>query len=114
MRRKGLIGAFVSIHTSHSQRCVYIHTDGGRLCRPYIIVQKGHPMVEQKHIDELNRGLRKFEDFLHDGLVEYLDVNEENDSFIAWNENYINIETTHLEIEPFTLLGVCAGIILKT
>lgn len=38
MRRKGLLGPFVSIHTSHTQRCVYIHTDGGRLCRPYIIV----------------------------------------------------------------------------
>lgn len=113
MRRKGRLGPFVSIHTSHTpQRCVYIHTDGGRLCRPYIIVNNGKPAVEQHHIDELKRGIRKFEDFLHDGLVEYLDVNEENDSFIAWNEAGINAETTtHLEIEPFTLLGVCAGLV---
>ncbi len=25
--------------------------------------------------------------------------------------NFINRKTTHLEIEPFTLLGVCAGLI---
>lgn len=44
------------------------------------------------------------------GLIEYLDVNEENDSFIAYNEGEIDAtKTTHLEIEPFTLLGVCAG-----
>ena len=52
-----------------------------------------------------------FDDFVHAGLVEYLDVNEENDSYIAVYESDINEETTHLEIEPFTLLGVCAGLI---
>lgn len=67
MRRRRLIGPFVSIHTSHLQRTVYIHTDGGRLCRPYMIVEKGQTLVKQKHIDELNQGLRKFEDFLCDG-----------------------------------------------
>lgn len=41
-----------------------------------------------------------------------MDVNEENDSNIAFAESEIipNI-TTHLEIEPFTLLGVCAGLV---
>lgn len=112
MRRKGYIGAFVSIHTNHLQRCVYIHTDGGRLCRPYLIVEKDEPLVKQHHIDELSEGVRKFEDFLHDGLIEYLDVNEENDSFIATGEKeIIPQKTTHLEIEPFTLLGICAGLV---
>ena len=46
------------------------------------------------------------------GLIEYLDVNEENDSTIALYESDIDAgTTTHLEIEPFTLLGVCAGLI---
>ena len=54
-----------------------------------------------------------FDDFLRMGLIEYLDVNQENDSNIALYEKDISVkeETTHLEIEPFTLLGVCAGLI---
>lgn len=44
-------------------------------------------------------------------MIELLDVNEENDSFIACYEKFINMKTTHLEIEPFTLLGVCAGLV---
>lgn len=53
-----------------------------------------------------------FEDFLTKGLVEYLDVNEENTCLIALYESLIEPGmTTHLEIEPFTLLGVCAGLI---
>ena len=52
-----------------------------------------------------------FDDFLRKGLVEYLDVNEENDSYIALYEVDIVLATTHLEIEPFTLLGAVAGLI---
>ena len=102
-----------SITPNHNHRCVYISSDGGRVCRPYIIVQKGRPRVTQRHIHELTQGLRGFEDFLKEGLVEYLDVNEENASNIALYEDDIDKEgvTTHLEIEPFTLLGVCAGLI---
>ena len=38
-------------------------------------------------------------------------MNEENDSMISLYEADITYKTTHLEIEPFTLLGVCAGLI---
>ena len=92
-------------------RCVLISSDGGRLCRPYIIVRNGLPRVEQQHIKDLMENKLKFSDFVKKGLVEYLDVNEENDSVIAIYESEVGIETTHLEIEPFTLLGVCAGLI---
>ena len=34
--------------------------------------------------------LRCFQDFLNDGLIEYLDVNEENDSLIAVYEKHIS------------------------
>ncbi|KAJ8870686.1 hypothetical protein PR048_029710 [Dryococelus australis] len=111
MRRRGFINGFISIYPQHQHRCVYICSDGGRLCRPYIIVNKGRPLVQQKHIDEMLHGLRSFQDFLNDGLIEYLDVNEENDSHIALTEATIDHMTTHLEIEPFTLLGVCAGLV---
>ncbi|KAK3098091.1 hypothetical protein FSP39_016018 [Pinctada imbricata] len=111
MRRAGYINEFVSVCTNHSHKCVYISTDGGRLCRPYIIVKDCHPLVESRHIEELSQGFRSFDDFLKEGLVEYLDVNEENDCMISLYESGITKKTTHLEIEPFTILGVCAGLI---
>ena len=48
---------------------------------------------------------------MQEGIIEYLDVNEESDALIAVYEKDITSKTTHLEIEPFTLLGVCAGLI---
>ena len=74
-------------------------------CRPYIIVENGIPKVSQQHIRDLDAGFLCFEDFLHKGLVEFLDVNEENDSYVAVREENITKTTTHLEVEPFTLLG---------
>jgi len=111
-RRRGFIDGFVSIYAHMKTRTVQISSDGGRLCRPYIIVTNGKPRVKQKHVDKLIAGKSVFDDFLFKGLVEYLDVNEENDSTIALYEADIDPKcTTHLEIEPFTLLGVCAGLI---
>lgn len=59
----------------------------------------------------LRKKMMNFDDFLRKGLLEYLDVNEENDAYISLYENELIPETTHLEIEPFTLLGAVAGLI---
>ena len=67
--------------------------------------------MKQEHMDRLAEGSMMFDDFLATGLIEYLDVNEMNVSNLAVYEANIDEETTHLEIEPFTLLGVCAGLI---
>lgn len=110
MRRSGRLSEFVSICPNHRQRCVYIASDGGRVCRPYIIVENGRSKVTDTHIELLSHDM-EFEDFLRQGMVEYLDVNEENDCNIALYEADIDRNSTHLEIEPFTILGVCAGLV---
>lgn len=111
LRRCGKVSAFVSIHTDVHQAAVFISSDGGRICRPLIIVEDGESRVTAKHLRLLKAGRWGFDDFLKHGLVEYLDVNEENDSLIALNEKKIISLTTHMEIEPFTILGAVAGLI---
>ncbi|KAK2995065.1 hypothetical protein RJ640_028235, partial [Escallonia rubra] len=111
LRRAGKIGEFVSIFVNEKQRCVYIASDSGRVCRPLVIADKGVSRIKERHIKELKDGLRDFDSFLQEGLIEYLDVNEENNALIALYEGEAKAETTHIEIEPFTILGVCAGLI---
>jgi DNA-directed RNA polymerase III subunit RPC2 len=113
LRRKGKISEYVSVFIHEEEKSINIASDGGRLCRPLIIISKeGRPLVRNSHIDELSRGLKTFDDFLREGLIEYLDVNEENNSRIAmYEKEIIPGETTHLEIDPLTILGVCAGLI---
>ncbi|KAJ9081522.1 DNA-directed RNA polymerase III complex subunit Rpc2 [Entomophthora muscae] len=112
MRRAGRLSEFVSIFINDGFLAINISSDGGRICRPLIIVEKGVPRVQQVHLDRLVRKEYVFDDFLRLGLVEYLDVNEESDSNIAIYEHEIDaLSTTHLEIEPFTILGAVAGLI---
>ncbi|VEU21761.1 DEKNAAC102486 [Brettanomyces naardenensis] len=111
LRRRGKVSAFVSIHTNVHQSAVHIAADGGRICRPLIIVENGKSRVKAGHLRKLKNDEWRFDDFLSHGLVEYLDVNEENDSLIALYEEDIVPATTHIEIEPFTILGAVAGLI---
>ncbi|KAJ7682894.1 hypothetical protein B0H17DRAFT_1075295 [Mycena rosella] len=111
LRRARRISEFVSVYINHHHKAVHIASDGGRICRPTIIVENGRPRVTAEHVSLLKKGVVTFDDFLRKGLVEYLDVNEENDTYIALYESDIVPTTTHLEIEPFTLLGAVAGLI---
>ncbi|OAF67682.1 hypothetical protein A3Q56_04585 [Intoshia linei] len=110
LRRKARIHYFVSIFQDNN-RCIYVSTDGGRLTRPYILCENGIALVSQRHLDQLESKMINFDDLVFDGLIEYLDVNEQNDAFIAMRPHDVTEEITHLEFEPFTLLGVCAGLI---
>ena len=111
LRRTGRVSEFISIFINHHHGAVHIATDEGRICRPLIIVERGKSKVTVRSLKSLRNGKLDFDGFLSHGLVEYLDVNEENDSNIAMYEHDINEATTHLEIEPFTILGAVAGLI---
>ncbi|KIX09149.1 uncharacterized protein Z518_00227 [Rhinocladiella mackenziei CBS 650.93] len=111
LRRSGRISEFVSIFINHHQSTIHVATDEGRICRPLIIVDDKKSKVTKRYLKSLRQGSMDFDDFLARGLVEYLDVNEENDSNIAMYESDIDATTTHLEIEPFTILGAVAGLI---
>ncbi|PFH56517.1 hypothetical protein XA68_16397 [Ophiocordyceps unilateralis] len=100
-----------SININSHFNAVHIATDEGRICRPYIIVKNGQQKLKPEHLKLLQLGKATFDDFLTHGIVEYLDVNEENDALVTIYEHQITQSTTHLEIEPFTLLGAVAGLI---
>lgn len=111
MRRRGWISPFVGININTHFSAVHIATDEGRICRPYIIVKNGKQKLKPEHLRLLQMGKATFDDFLNRGIVEYLDVNEENDALISIYEHQVTQSTTHLEIEPFTVLGAVAGLI---
>lgn len=124
MRRRGLTGEFVSVYLHEGQRAVHLATDGGRVCRPLIIVDYGTglPRLQQRHIEALAMKTMTVRDLLKQGIVEYVDCNEENNTLIAVTERdlenaihqgleKVKMRYTHMEIDPFTVLGVVGGVI---
>ena len=90
---------------------VFVCGTAGRVCRPLIVVENMRPRLEQRHLQELVDGLRDFQSLITEGCIEYVDVNEENACYIALYERSINQSTTHVEIEPVTIMGVVSALI---
>jgi len=111
MRRRGMVGEFVSVYLNDDVGLVSIASDGGRVCRPLLVCRDGKTMLTQVHLEALAMGVTSIKDLLRQGVVEYVDVNEENNCFIAVTEKDLCPTHTHLEIDPLTLLGVVAGLI---
>lgn len=86
LRRKGIINEFVSIFQDNKRKCINIAADYGRLTRPLIIVENGAALLKGYHLENLKNHKKNFNDFIQDGLIEYLDVNEEDNSFIVLDE----------------------------
>lgn len=114
LRRQGQIGEFVSIYHHENTKSVVISSDAGRLCRPLIIVEKKKMKFDPAIHIPLMSGENPewtFKDFLIHGVVEWVDVNEENNLLIAINPEDIVKDTTHMEVEGFSLLGIISGLV---
>lgn len=120
MRRNLLIPKEISIVRDIQNREIKFYTDQGRVQRPLFIVENNILMLKKAHVHRIQnpdtREAMNFDDALKDGLIEFLDVEEEETSMIAMNvedlENRDYCSTyTHCEIHPSMILGVCASII---
>ncbi|GAX22919.1 DNA-directed RNA polymerase II subunit RPB2 [Fistulifera solaris] len=109
-------------NTPLAHKEVRIYTDAGRICRPLFIVHDQQLAIKKSHIVQL-QGLNPNEkrltwtDLLMEGLVEYIDTEEEETTMIAMEPKDLDATDaysstyTHCEIHPSMILGVCASII---
>lgn len=122
LRRSGEISKEVSIVRDIRERELRIQTDAGRSLRPLFI-------VEDNKLPILKNGeyviCDSFDEYVKNGMIEYLDVEEEETAMICMNIRDLTarsrstkydakdniISYTHCEIHPSLMLGICASII---
>jgi DNA-directed RNA polymerase subunit B' len=90
---------------------LFLNVCDGRARRPLIIVEKGKSKLTKEHIDKLLKDEISWDDLLKEGVVEYLDAGEEENSLIALGEEELTEECTHLELGPITILGLTTSLV---
>ncbi|ORD95156.1 DNA-directed RNA polymerase [Enterospora canceri] len=109
IRRSGLLDKFVSIFFNKKEQALYVSTDNGRICRPLVIVAKENAFWADRQIRENALKNRTFTDLVTGGFIEYLDVNEENDSLVALSKGALGPAHTHLEVADCAILSLVAA-----
>ncbi|MEN6553082.1 MAG: DNA-directed RNA polymerase subunit B, partial [Methanobacterium sp.] len=110
-RRSGEVSHEMNITHYPETDEIYIFNDPGRTRRPLIVVKNGESMLKDEHIDAIEAGELGWDDLITQGIIEYLDAEEEENTYIAMFGDHVTEDHTHLEIDPSTMLGICAGII---
>lgn len=113
MRRKAKIPDEVNIAWYKDQYIneIYVNCDSGRIRRPLLVVENGKLVLNKEHIEKLKNGEWQWSRLIKEGIVEYLDVEEEENARIAINPEDITPEHTHMEIIPSSILGIIASTI---
>ncbi|MFB0557739.1 MAG: DNA-directed RNA polymerase subunit B [Candidatus Bathyarchaeia archaeon] len=111
MRRRGEISSEVNIAYYKDHNEIYVNTDEGRIRRPLIIVRDGVPLLKARHVRNLQAERWRWNDLVREGIVEYLDAEEEEDAYIAIDPTKVTEGHSHLEICNYAILGVTASII---
>jgi DNA-directed RNA polymerase subunit B len=82
-RRSGLMSPEVNIRFDDNMNEIIINCDEGRLRRPLLVVRHGRTLLTHKHVDEMRAAKIRWTDIIHEGVVEWIDAEEEEDAYIA-------------------------------
>jgi DNA-directed RNA polymerase subunit B' len=110
-RRRGEVSPMVNVSVRDRTNEVIVNADAGRARRPLLVVEDGETLVSDGEIEAVRAGELEFEDLVERGHIEFIDAEEEEDIYVAVEEEELTADHTHLEIDPQLIFGIGAGMI---
>jgi len=110
-RRKGKFSPQITIGYYEDYQQIFINADSGRVLRPLIIVKDGKSKLTKEIIQKLKNGKMNWNDLIKNGIIEYVDAEEEENIYVALTDDDITKDHTHVEIHPSVIFGVAASLV---
>ena len=111
LRRKGSLSSNVNVYHDEKTNEIHVNSNAGRAQRPLIIVKEGKSLLTEKHLQQLNNGEISWLDLVRQGVIEYLDAGEEENALVAYSEELLTEEHTHLEVSPGVISGIATSLV---
>jgi DNA-directed RNA polymerase II subunit RPB2 len=129
LKRNSMLNVFTGVAWDILQKRINIQTEAGRCCRPLYVVEKGKLLID-RYVEglrsgkigwsELTRGFSRPNAEENDDVyinskdnlestqapIEFVDVEESNNLYIAMSPSDITQRHTHCEIHPSTILSI--------
>ena len=81
-RRYGRLPNCVNIRHDEEMGEIIINCDEGRLRRPLLVLNDGRTVLTKKHMDGIHDGKISWNDLFMEGVIEWVDAEEEEDTFV--------------------------------
>ena len=111
MRKKGTLPVETNVSYNDKEDSVLICTDKGRARRPLVVVKNGKPVLTEEIITKMQNNEIKWGELVKEGIIEYLDADEEENALISVFEDEITPAHTHLELSPTVIMGPQANMV---
>ncbi len=109
-RRRGALPLELNFTYDEEMDEILLDSTRGRARRPLIVLEGGKSKLTEKHIEDLKNGEIKWEKLVKEGIIEYIDAAEEENCYIAINDEDVTKEHTHQEIGAIVILGLLTSL----
>ncbi len=89
---------------------IYVNCNAGRVLRPLLVVKDGKPLLDDSILEKVDTELT-WRNLLSMGVIELVDANEEENTYITMSQRDLTAQHTHMEIFPPSILGAGASTI---
>ena len=115
MRRHSKIHPHVGIsmhqpNIKGATKRLYVNCNAGRVLRPLIITKDNKSLLTQDLVEKVKKRFLSWSDLIRTGIIELIDANEEENCYIAIDQEKIK-KHTHMEVFSSSILGAGASII---
>ena len=110
-RRRGAVSTNINMLYDKNLEEIQILSSKGRVRRPLIIVKDGKSVLTEMHLKQLEKNEMGWNDLIAQGVIEYLDAAEEENTLIGFDESDLTSEHTHMELTPLAMFGLCTALV---